>query len=100
MKSFEPTQGIKFDTDKLQYSLIEPAFLTGIARVLTHGAEKYAPENWKYVTPFKRRYTDALMRHFEAWRSGECVDTDSRCLHLSHLACNAMFLQWGDANEK
>jgi hypothetical protein len=84
--------GMKFDDNKLMYELVPPTALEGLVRVLTHGAVKYAPENWRKVVPIERYYA-ALMRHLEAVRKGEMIDPDSGLLHMDHVMCNAMFLR-------
>ena len=86
--------GRKDDLGKLRYDLLPPNALREVAKVLTHGAAKYAPYNWQVVDDAKARYTAALMRHFEAWRDGETFDLDSHLPHLAHTACNALFLLW------
>lgn len=85
--------GPKYDTGKLRYDLITPDVTKAMAEVLTFGAEKYAPNSWQLVPDAKRRYTAALMRHFEAYRAGEQLDPESGLSHLSHALCNLMFLQ-------
>lgn len=82
---------MKFDTDKLRYSLIPPEALKGMAEVLTYGAKKYKPNNWKQADDTSR-YTDALYRHLEAWRSGDKFDSESRLQHLAHALTNIAFL--------
>ena len=86
--------GRKDDLGKLRYDLLPPNALREVVKVLTHGASKYAPNNWQVVDDAKARYTAALMRHFEAWRDGETLDLDSHLPHLAHAACNALFLLW------
>lgn len=86
--------GMKFDTGKLQYSLIPPETTQALAEVLTFGARKYAVDGWKYVPDAKRRYMDALFRHLEAFRSGELYDQESGLSHLSHVLANASFLHY------
>ena len=88
-----PLTGPKYDTGKLRYDLVTPDVIKAIAEVLTFGAEKYAPNSWQLVPDAKRRYTAALMRHFEAYRAGEQLDQESGLSHLSHALCNLMFLQ-------
>lgn len=88
-----PEVGPKYDTGKLRYDLVTPDVIKAIAEVLTFGAEKYAPNSWQLVPDAKRRYTAALMRHFEAYRAGEKLDHESGLSHLSHALCNLMFLQ-------
>lgn len=88
-----PTQtGIKYDSDKLQYGLLPTKSLESIVDVLTFGAKKYAPDNWKYVPNYERRYFDAMQRHLWAWKSGEKDDPESGKNHLAHAACCLMFL--------
>lgn len=87
----EATAGRKDDIGKLRYSLIPPYALEQVAKCLTLGASKYAADNWKYVEGAKERYLDALIRHTEAYRKGETVDTEGND-HLAAIAVNALFL--------
>lgn len=82
---------MKFDGDKLRYDLIPPEATKALARVLTYGARKYKPDNWRKVDDVWR-YKAALMRHYEAWREGETHDKESGMHHLEHMLCNAAFL--------
>jgi len=86
------TGGRKFDGGKLQYSLIPPMALKEMVHVLTFGAEKYEPDNWKHVPDSKRRYFDAMQRHIWAWKEGEQIDPESGIHHLAHAACCLFFL--------
>ncbi len=56
------TGGRKFDGGKLQYGLLPPLALKATVEILTFGAEKYEPDNWKHVPDSKRRYFDAMQR--------------------------------------
>lgn len=87
-----PGSGPKFDTGKLRYSLVPPVAVKALAEVLTFGAHKYAPNSWQHVDRAPERYLDALMRHIEAYRSGELLDPESGLPHLSHALCNTAFL--------
>jgi len=84
--------GRKFDDEKPQYGLLPPIALKATAEVLTFGAKKYEPDNWKYVSDSKRRYFDALQRHVWAWKEGEQMDPESNMHHLAHAICCLMFL--------
>ena len=84
--------GLKYDEGKLLMTLVQPSFVRGVAEVLTFGAKKYKPNSWQTVEDAKRRYEDALYRHWLAYLEGEQVDSESGLEHLKHLACNAMFL--------
>jgi hypothetical protein len=86
------TGGRKFDGGKLQYGLLPPAALKATVEILTFGAEKYEPDNWKYVPDSKRRYFDALQRDLWAWKEGEINDLESGKHHLAHAMCCLMFL--------
>lgn len=89
-------EGKKYDAGKPQYSLIPPDSLLEVVKVLTFGARKYGDDNWKIVPSAKQRYTDAAMRHIEAWRSGTKLDEESGYHHLAHAMCCLLFLLWID----
>ena len=89
-----PCFGLKYDEDKLKYSLLPKGTLTKILEVLTLGANKYAPNNWKNVENPKERYYNAIMRHLDAWWNGEITDPESNKSHLAHIACSVLFLMW------
>ena len=76
---------------KLRYSLIPPEVEEELAKILTYGAAKYAPNNWKKCkdTTF---YWDSLLRHLHKYRSGIHTDEESGFNHLSHAICNLAFL--------
>ena len=86
------TGGRKFDGGKLQFGLLPTNALKATVEILTFGAEKYEPDNWKYVPDAKRRYFDAMERHVWAWKSGEQNDPESGKNHLAHAICCLMFL--------
>lgn len=88
----ETKRGDKFDAGKPMLRLLPPKAVFAVARVLTFGAKKYAPDNWRKVDNAKERYTDALLRHVFAWLGGERNDHESGEHHLAHAACCALFL--------
>ncbi len=85
---------IKHDVGKLRFDLLEPVFVEGIVAVLTHGAQKYADDNWQKGE--RKRYVAALGRHWSAYLKGEALDAESNKPHLYHIACCLMFLDWMD----
>ena len=91
--------GIKFDDEKLRYSLLPPGTVKQVAEVLEFGARKYAPDNWKHVPNARARYYDAAHRHIEAWWSGEIRDQETGKHHLAHAVCCLLFLMWLDNGE-
>ena len=93
--SHQSKEFIKHDTGKRRLSLIEPLFIQTLGDVITFGAEKYAPNNWRLCEDISR-YRDALLRHIFAYLSGELTDPETGIEHLAHAACNLMFLQYFD----
>lgn len=85
-------QSRKFDGDKLKYELVPVEVMEELAKILTYGAKKYAPNEWQKVEPFENRYYAALMRHLVEWRKGNHYDDESKLLHLSHAFCCMAFL--------
>lgn len=84
-------EGLKFDTDKLDWWLVPQTF-EQVVRVLMYGAEKYAPDNWRKVQDWRKRYYNAARRHLEDWRHGERLDPESGLPHLAHALCCVLFL--------
>ena len=84
--------GIKFDGGKPQWSLLPFKALKEVVDVLTYGAKKYAPDNWKKVPNAKQRYIDAGFRHFTAYASGEKLDSETGKSHLAHALCCLLYL--------
>jgi len=95
MNSIEKTPFMKDDGNKNRLELIEPAFIKGLGKVLTLGAEKYDTDNWKKVDD-KDRYKGALLRHVMAYLDGEEHDPETGLSHLYHAQCNMMFLDYFD----
>ena len=91
--------GRKDDEGKDRFDLLLPEFEQAVAKVLTMGAVKYAPNSWQNVPDAKDRYYAALRRHLNSWRKGERNDKESGLNHLAHVACNTMFLLWLDNHE-
>jgi hypothetical protein len=95
------TTGVKYDSGKAQWRLVPFGAMSEVVDVLTYGAVKYAPDNWKYVPDAKNRYIDAGFRHMVAYASGEKVDAESGHSHLAHAVCCLLFLlafERGEAN--
>jgi hypothetical protein len=91
----EPKEGRKYDAGKLRYDLVPWDAFDEIVKRFTHGAKKYAPDNWKKVPDAESRYRAALMRHFSAYCQGERDDPDEAGLsHIGAVAWNALVLIW------
>lgn len=91
--STQELQGQKFDYEKPRMDLLPPLALVDVAQVLTFGAQKYAPGNWKLVAMANERYLAAALRHICSHMSGEENDPESGLSHISHAICCLMFIQ-------
>ena len=83
--------GRKEDSGKLRMDLIAPEALEELARVLGHGAKKYADWNWSKGIKYSRVIA-AVLRHINSWRKLEDNDPETGLNHLSHAFCGLMFL--------
>jgi hypothetical protein len=86
------TGGRKFDGGKPQYGLLPVYALEENVKVLTVGAQKYEPDNWKRVPDGPRRYFDAALRHLFAFKRGETNDPETGLHHLAHALCCIQFI--------
>jgi hypothetical protein len=84
--------GVKFDQDKPQWSLLPFPATTEVVKVLTVGAKKYAPDNWKIVPNARQRYIDAAFRHMSAYAAGDKNDAETGLSHTAHAMCCLLFL--------
>lgn len=83
--------GLRFNNGKLRYDLIHPQAQEGLVRVLTKGAEKYAPKNWEKGMDWSIVLA-SMKRHIAAFEKGEDYDPETGELHVDHIQCNAHFL--------
>ena len=82
---------LRYNGDKLQWSLVDFESLEPMVKVLMYGASKYAPDNWK-AGQDPRSQMESLLRHAFAFLAGENNDPESGESHLGHVLCNAMFM--------
>lgn len=83
-------EGKKYDKEKDRWDLLPIEPIEQVVKVLTMGANKYGPNNWRGVE--SERYYAALLRHLTAWRKGEMNDSESGLSHLAHAMTNIIFL--------
>lgn len=83
--------GRKNDQEKVQLELLSTIWLMGVGKVLTYGAKKYAPDNWRKGMKL-RRMIGACMRHLTAFNDGEDKDPETGLSHIYHASCNLMFI--------
>jgi hypothetical protein len=84
--------GSKHDQEKPRWDLLPLRAAERVVDVLTYGARKYAPDNWRLVKDARRRYYAAAFRHLTAWWLGASIDSESGLPHLAHAACCLLFL--------
>lgn len=87
------SKGLKYDADKPRMDLLDPTFTEGVSRVLTFGANKYAPNNWRNGIQYTR-IISAIHRHLAAIQKSEDIDPESGEPHIYHIGCNVQFLGW------
>lgn len=91
--------GKKYDNNKPSIGLIDPDFLTGLAKVLDFGAEKYGLNNWRNGIHVSR-IISACYRHLGEINKRHDVDSESNLPAVYHLASEVMFLAWMLENKK
>jgi len=83
-------EGIKYDENKLNITLIDIEFILGTLKVFEYGKQKYELNNWIYLEP--ERLYNAMFRHFVKLGLGEYNDKESGLPHLLHIAANCAML--------
>ena len=83
--------GVKYDGTKPEMYLIPPLATLEVGKVLTYGAKKYSPDNWRKLDNLQNRYTSAAMLNMLAHMSGEENDKETGVSHLAHAICCLMF---------
>ena len=89
--------GLKFDSDKTSWHILDFSLLTDTVKVFQHGATKYSMDNWKNTISQPHgtnRYYDATLRHLFAFNNGEFFDPESKLPHLAHAITNLLMLTW------
>ncbi len=71
--------------------LLDTTAIEQLAKVLTFGAQKYAPNNWRKGIS-KCRLIAAVMRHMFAYLGGQDKDPETGLSHVAHAMCGCMFL--------
>ena len=84
-------KGLKYDNGKPEMYLLPPLATLEVGKILTYGANKYSPDNWRELDNLQNRYTSAAMRHILKHMSGEENDKETDVSHLAHAICCLMF---------
>jgi hypothetical protein len=93
---------IRYDKDKIDWTLIDFNSLEECVKVLAFGEKKYSRDNWKNLPSQDRitRVLPSMLRHIVALTNGEEIDSESSLSHAGHIMCNAMFYQYHMNNSK
>lgn len=91
LRKWKVSDGKKYDGEKPQMYLLPPKSMLEVSRVLTFGARKYDPENWRKLENLQNRYSSAALRHIFAHIDGSKLDDDSGLSHLAHAICCLLF---------
>lgn len=86
------SEGIKYDNNKPRLAEMIIDFkepLLQLCKVWEFGANKYEKSNWKLVENGRDRYTNAMLRHL-VQEEDFLFDDESKLLHASHIAFNAL----------
>lgn len=105
-----PTKGLRYNSGKLKWSLMDYQAMESMIRVLMYGADKYTvtltdgtvvpgDNNWKLGLP-KQVILDCMQRHLAALMNGEANDPESGLPHIGHIMCNAMFYSHFEMKEQ
>lgn len=75
---------------KTQYHILPWEGIRLAAELMTqsNNPDKHQDAKWKRMTP--EEHIDALMRHLNAWLTGDAVDRESGMSHLAHVAVRAL----------
>ena len=91
-------RALRYNTDKLKWSLVHFKSLEPMVKVLEFGAKKYSADNWKKGLD-KKEILESMMRHLTALMDGEACDPESGISHIGHIQCNAMFYSYFDKTQ-
>lgn len=84
-------KGLRFNSGKPRFDLVQPWAHEQMVNVLTVGAIKYHDRNWENGMAWSNVIA-SLKRHLNAIEKGEDYDEETGELHAAHIACNAHFL--------
>jgi len=80
-------KALRYNKGKLRFDLIAPEMDLALAKVLTHGCNKYHARNWESGL-YAMSYLASCKRHINSWELGEDCDLESNLSHLEHAFTN------------
>lgn len=82
---------VKFDSNKPRWALLPVKPIEAVVQVLTYGAVKYGPDNWRKGFDYTRLIS-AVDRHWADWKCGQDLDPETKLFTLAHMMCSLVFL--------
>lgn len=96
----EANIGLKYDSDKPDYTLVNKELMEAVAKGMTIGVKKYGRLNYRNFTKTDiPRFEAALLRHMFAHLSGEEIDADTNLPHLFLVGTNLNIILWLKENK-
>jgi len=86
-------QALRYNNDKLKWSLMDHTCFESMIKVLEMGAKKYSKDNWKKGMPLSEVF-ESMLRHIFSMLNGEMIDKESKLSHIGHIQCNTMFIDY------
>jgi len=88
--SADADRGPKENTGKPDWAVFPFAEAESVVKVFEYGANKYgAPFTYRKGIPTSELWS-AIMRHLIEIQNGNDIDSESGCLHMAHIAANAL----------
>jgi hypothetical protein len=84
-------EALRLNEGKTRYDLLTPGPIEELAKVLTLGAQKYAPRNWEKGMSWSKVIA-SYKRHLAEFEKCEDFDKETGLKHLAHAMCNIHFL--------
>lgn len=86
---------LRFNQDKLDWTLIPFEALEEVVKVLEMGAVKYGRNNYQLKPGLPlESYIQSSFRHLIELTKGELIDKESELNHFGHIAANALMYLW------
>ena len=86
------SKALKYDENKVDWSLIPVEAMEEVLKVFQYGERKYA--RWNFRNGFNsNRLIASCLRHVTSWQKGIDLDEETGLSHLSHAVCCLLMLR-------
>lgn len=101
VKDYTKGTAIKFDQDKIDWSILPIGASEEIIKVFKFGEAKYARGNFLEGDGLEySRVINSLLRHVHAFMRGEDLDPETGISHIAHAGCNIYMLLTYELNKQ